>query len=180
MDFAILQLRNKDKTEESSYPEAITHFKPVYPEHTFALLGHPDGKPMQLDPKVHIFDPDSDQGKRRLKEMKQWGRKQGKKSAYDNILDKNKVLFDCWVQHGASGSPGIEMGSDGEPVCSLMLIHGYPNFVFDDKHKRKEEDHPFMIEQGVTMQAIAATLNLMGSDAKATKREIFADNFFEC
>ncbi|OWF35967.1 hypothetical protein KP79_PYT22389 [Mizuhopecten yessoensis] len=177
MDFAILQLRNKDNNEESSYPKAITRFKPVYPEQTFALLGHPDRKPMQLDPKVHIFDPKSDQGKRRLEKMKKWGRKKGKKSAYEKILDERKVLFDCWVQHGASGSPGIEMGSDGEPVCSLMLIHGYPNFVFDDEYKRKEKDHPYMIEQGVTMQAIATQLNGMGSDARKMKQEIFADVF---
>ncbi|OWF50502.1 hypothetical protein KP79_PYT00857 [Mizuhopecten yessoensis] len=178
MDFAILQLRNKDKTEDSSYPKAITHFKPVYPDQTFALLSHHHGKPLQLEPKVHIFDTKSDQGKRRLEEMKQWGRKQGKKSAYENILDKNKVLFDCWTRYGGSGSPGIEMGLDGEPVCSLMLLRGFPDFVYSEGYHSKKEYHPYMVEQGVTMEAIAAALNRMGSEEKALKREIFGDNAF--
>ncbi|XP_033758811.1 uncharacterized protein LOC117341087 isoform X2 [Pecten maximus] len=178
MDFAVLQLRVKDKTTGACYPEGIKRFKHASPKNTFALLGHPDGKPMQWDPNVRILE--SNEGEKRLKEMKTyWSSKPiGQKWGYPDSREERNVLFDCWVQHGASGSPGIEMASDGEPACSLMLIHGYPDFVFDkEKYQVVSDDHPYMIEQGVTMEAIANKLSKLGKAHKKVKEEIFADNF---
>ncbi|XP_021339862.1 uncharacterized protein LOC110441084 [Mizuhopecten yessoensis] len=171
LDFAILELQ----PGQSAIPQPIRKFgKPDYSQ-SFALLGHP-GKPkseiMQFDSDIELFDLNADKNSSRRGYMIA---NDQVKTGYEEIRDQGKVLFDCWVQHGASGSPGIVMGNaDEEPICTLMLVRGFPSQAFSEN---VDVPHEQMIEQGVTMEAIANKTNSLGESAKRLKIDIFGKNF---
>ncbi|XP_021339880.1 uncharacterized protein LOC110441101 [Mizuhopecten yessoensis] len=171
LDFAILELQ----PGQSAIPQPIRKFgKPDYSQ-SFALLGHP-GKPkseiMQFDSDIELFDLNAGKNSNRRGYMIA---NDQEKSGYKGIRDQGKVLFDCWVQRGASGSPGIVMGNDDEePICTLMLVRGFPSQAFSEN---VDVPHEQMIEQGVTMEAIANKTNSLGESAKRLKIDIFGENF---
>ncbi|OWF42857.1 hypothetical protein KP79_PYT01999 [Mizuhopecten yessoensis] len=168
LDFAFLEL----KPVAFEIPKPITKFGKPDNSQLFALLGHP-AKPkseiMQFDSNIKLFDlKNSERREYMIKDDKE-------KSGYEGIRDEGKVLFDCWVQRGASGSPGIVMGNDDEePICTLMLVRGFPKQAFPENG---DFPHEKMIEQGVTMEAIAKKICSMGKSAKILKIDIFGDHF---
>ncbi|OWF47904.1 uncharacterized protein LOC110453769 [Mizuhopecten yessoensis] len=171
LDFAILEL----DSGESEIPQPIRKFgKPDYKQ-VFALLGHPtkpNSEIMQFDSNIELFDLDADKNSNRRGYMIA---NDEVKPGYEGIWDKGKVLFDCWVQHAASGSPGIVMGNnDEEPICTLMLARGFPVQAFSEGVNTQHEE---MIEQGVTMEEIANKINSLGNSAKRLKIDIFGENF---
>ncbi|XP_033759253.1 uncharacterized protein LOC117341487 isoform X2 [Pecten maximus] len=172
LDYAILEL-NQAHTDESDLeiPEPIRKFQKIHYEELFAMLGFPQANNgiMQFDSDIMLFDLAVNSDRRNL--MIENGEA---KPEYTGICDEEKVLFDCWVQWGASGSPGIVMGNDGkEPVCTLMLLRGYPNEISSGARVPREE----MIEQGIKMETIADELSRNGESGQDLKKDIFGDCF---
>ncbi|XP_060063731.1 uncharacterized protein LOC132544176 [Ylistrum balloti] len=171
-DIAILQL--KDNSEP--FPDPIRRFGKIDYHESFALLGFPckpNNEIMQFDSDIKLFNLDSDAKEDRVRREKML-KDDIVQDGYEGIDNKEKVLFDCWVQHGASGSPGIVMSEDVEPVCTLMLIRGYPTYAFSGNISVPYEE---MIEQGVKMEAIANLLGRGGKRYKELRNEIFGDSF---
>ncbi|XP_021371314.1 uncharacterized protein LOC110461906 isoform X2 [Mizuhopecten yessoensis] len=171
LDFALLEL----KPASFEIPKPLAKFRKPDNSQLFALLGHP-AKPnseiMQFDSNIELFDLDADENSNRRGYMMKDDKEN---SGYEGIRDKRKVLFDCWVQHGASGSPGIVMRNDDEePICTLMLVRGFPEQAFSEN---SDIPHDKMIEQGVTMEAIAKKIDSMGKSAKSLKIDIFGEHF---
>ncbi|XP_069115263.1 uncharacterized protein [Argopecten irradians] len=171
LDYAILKLKPRE-THQLQIPKPFTRFKKIYDEQ-FSLFGFPekpDDKIMQFDSDIVLFNLYADDNaSRRGYMMEDNG---NVKRGYAGIGDEGKVLFDCWVQHGASGAPGIVVGKDfEEPVCTLMLLCGFPVHAFQGVNVPKNE----MIEQGITMEHIAKDIGRR--NGKELKRKIFGDCF---
>ncbi|XP_069115264.1 uncharacterized protein [Argopecten irradians] len=173
LDYAILKLKPRTM-HQLEIPKPFTKFQKIHYDELFSLLGFPqipNDQIMQFDSDIVLFDLYAkDNANRRGYMMEDNGKA---KQGYKGIRGEGKVLFDCWVQHGASGAPGIVVGKNfEEPVCTLMLSRGFPVYAFT---KGVNVPRNEMIEQGITMEHIAKDIGR--KSGKELKRKIFGNCF---
>ena len=174
LDTAILELRFK---EDIPYPPPIVRFEELKKDHPVYLIGHPNGGPMMDDPIIYFYDYSEED----VRKSKEWAKTNGisHENDYKGIDNQQKTLFKCTFQHGASGAPGIMVMPDhDEPICVLMLLKGYPEFIFlKDKSFSDEEKGKFLIvEQGVLLKSIEDDMNVDSEQLSTPmlKNEIFS------
>ncbi|CAC5401538.1 unnamed protein product [Mytilus coruscus] len=153
-----LWIKNRNFFIEFEY---LKHYQKQNPEHIFYFLDmvyeneeqdtaileleterHPNGEPLMEDPKIELYQYYKDEVNSAIKAacaiFKHYG------SHYEGIDDQQKCLFHCASQHGASGALGVIVTPHcDEPVGVLMLLMGFPGFIysqnlsFSDEVKKK-------------------------------------------
>ncbi|KAK3589912.1 hypothetical protein CHS0354_034927 [Potamilus streckersoni] len=105
---------------------------------------------------------------------KRWSLSQAGVDGFVGIDDLHRVLLHCSFGKGASGSPGFWIRpNNGQSYVVLMLVRGYPDWYYDDKHPAATKagfplNH--LVEQGVSMESI---YNDMKNNAPGLWEDIF-------
>ncbi|XP_033732676.1 uncharacterized protein LOC117322056 [Pecten maximus] len=152
IDVVILQIRVESDTS-NKLPRPIETFGPVQENMKGEMIGHPNGEPQRTDRNIERYVLSQDM----YEKAKQWSIDGYRENGYEGIQKKGTILFHCGFTHGASGSPGVYTDTTKND-CEVIwiLLEGYPGFYY--KRLRSEEkaiiDNNFLIEQGITMQAI--------------------------
>lgn len=136
---------------------------------TFIGYGHPGHNFKTFEPKVNVLDWKS----RRVENSVAWIRNNrvqlknilqftGKPvewvdCAYSVLQNEGIVGLNCFMQHGASGAPGIGMTTHGLAL-SVMLQGGLPKFFMDIGHFAEQIPLEQRIEYGITMDIIRQNL----------------------
>ena len=93
----------------------------------------------------------------------------------ENKLDNRaRLLFHTSLGKGGSGSPGVVQRADGSVTVVTMLLHGYPDWYYNDNCRDLLEhwDKRLCVEQGALMSSI---YNQMKEDNLALSDDIFQD-----
>ncbi|XP_061181706.1 LOW QUALITY PROTEIN: uncharacterized protein LOC133190214 [Saccostrea echinata] len=132
---------------------------------TFIGFGHPGHNYKAFEPKVTVLHRSS----KRVQNSVEWVQKHhvdlknilqlnGKPvewvdNAYSILDNEGMVGLNCFMQHGASGAPGITMTNRGLAV-GVMLQGGLPRFFMDIGHYIDQIPLEQRIEYGITMDII--------------------------
>ncbi|XP_053375266.1 antiviral innate immune response receptor RIG-I-like isoform X2 [Mercenaria mercenaria] len=144
LDVAVLELANSDSTlppkmQLSKDDVDILNVKEV----SLIGYGHPGKSYIKhLDPRCKLISAQS----HRFLEAHTWldqnityiknaVSKLGQDPAivdkgYGCYADNNKIIFDCFMQQGASGSPALTYNNYGQVKVAGILTHGLPEFYF--------------------------------------------------
>lgn len=73
-----------------------------------------------------------------------------------SMQNKDRWLLNCQSRKGASGAPGVAV-VDEEPVVLTMLLHGYPNWYYNEKCKDLKKAWPeqLLVQQGTNFRSVA-------------------------
>ncbi|XP_062581687.1 uncharacterized protein LOC134243453 [Saccostrea cucullata] len=152
---------------------------------TFIGFGHPGHNYKAFEPKVTVLH----RGSKRVQNSVEWVRKHhvdlknilqlnGKPvewvdNAYSMLENEGVVGLNCFMQHGASGAPGITMTNRGLAVA-VMLQGGLPKFFMDIGHYIDQIPLEQRIEYGITMDIICRDLF---QHVPELCKDIFGPNF---
>lgn len=167
LDVAVIEL----KRGTSNFPPAFHTFSKALPNKTFTLVGHPFGEVKQLNETEGLCEI-NEQNRRALVD---WSRHTAGIDGFAGIEVRERILFHCSFEKGASGSPGVAV-VDGRAVVVTMLLHGYPDWVYDpacDPAVKNQATNDRRIEQGVNMLEL---YNTMHAEDKDLCNAIFGTN----
>lgn len=158
-------------TDPSSLPPPFTEFGLPTVDSIVTLIGfgHPNHIYKTFEPKVRVLDWKS----KRVEKSVEWVRSNyvqiknilqftGKPVewvdiAYSILQSEGIVGLNCFMQHGASGAPGIAMTDRGLALV-VMLQGGLPKFFNDIGHFAEQIPLEQRIEYGITMDIIRQDL----------------------
>ncbi|XP_078316795.1 uncharacterized protein LOC111119416 isoform X4 [Crassostrea virginica] len=167
-DVCIMKLLD---TDPSSLPPPFTEFGLPTVDSIVTLIGfgHPNHIYKTFEPKVRVLDWKS----KRVEKSVEWVRSNyvqiknilqftGKPVewvdiAYSILQSEGIVGLNCFMQHGASGAPGIAMTTRGLALV-VMLQGGLPKFFNDIGHYAEQIPLEQRIEYGITMDIIRQDL----------------------
>lgn len=136
---------------------------------TFIGFGHPGHDYKTFEPKVRVLDWNSSRVQHsiawvqhhsmELKNILQFNGKpvEWVDNAYSILGNEGIVGLNCFMQHGASGAPGIAMTNRGLALA-VMLQGGLPKFFMDIGHFTEQIPLEQRIEYGITMDVIRLDL----------------------
>lgn len=142
------------KGEVQGFPPPIPMISKLNKDNNVYLISHNNGEPQTLDPKIEFYTLKDDDVKRSIKWAKEMRIDLGR--GYTDAYDNQKVLFHCAVSHGASGALGVMVDQHLDmPQGVLMVIRGYPDFLYGNQSFSDEEKARFLIvEQGVLLSSV--------------------------
>lgn len=156
LDVIILQLSEENK---KSFPPPISMISEIHKGSLLYIISHPNGLPQMSDPKIELYQLKKDD----VKNSKEWAASKGIEiqNEYSDIENKEKILFHCASKHGASGALGIMVDKrSNEPHGVLMLLRGYPNFLYENISFTDADKTNFLIvEQGVLLSSVYDDMN---------------------
>lgn len=151
LDVIILQLSGE---HNKSFPPPISMISEIHKDSLVYIISHPNGLPQMSDPKIQLYELKKDD----VKNSKEWAASKGidVRNEYSDIENKDKILFHCASKHGASGALGIMVDKrSNEPHGVLMLLRGYPNFLYENISFTDADKTNFLIvEQGVLLSSV--------------------------
>ncbi|CAG2239822.1 unnamed protein product [Mytilus edulis] len=151
LDVIILQLSGE---HNKSFPPPISMISEIHKDSLLYIISHPNGLPQMSDPKIELYQLKKDD----VKNSKEWAASKGIEiqNEYSDIENKDKILFHCASKHGASGALGIMVDKrSNEPHGVLMLLRGYPNFLYENISFTDADKTNFLIvEQGVLLSSV--------------------------
>lgn len=151
LDVIILQLSEE---KNKKFPPPISMISEIQNDSLLYIISHPNGLPQMSDPKIELYKLQKDD----VKNSKEWAASKGidVQNEYSDIENKDKILFHCASKHGASGALGIMVDKrSNEPHSVLMLLRGYPNFLYENISFTDADKTNFLIvEQGVLLSSV--------------------------
>lgn len=155
LDTTILEM----KSEGEEFPPPIPMISGLKEKNSVYIISHNKGLPQTLDPKIEFYKLNPDDVPNSL----EWARKMGIhiEREYENIEDTSKVLFHCISSKGASGALGVMIDQElNVPQGVLMLLRGYPDFLYGNQSFSDEDKSNFLIvEQGVLLSSVYSDMN---------------------
>jgi hypothetical protein len=153
-------------------PPNFTNFGIPKLDRSFTLITHSKGDPKAFDKvnkMVDINDPKTIEDIEKLRQQsREYVSRNNKDPSvhtcdtrpYNTLDNKDRLLFHCASGKGASGSPGVQVTSDGKVVVVTMLLHGYPDWYYDEKCKTLKNDWQkvYTVEQGVNFASVYTTI----------------------
>lgn len=73
-----------------------------------------------------------------------------------SMQNKDRWLLNCQSRKGASGAPGVAV-VDEKPVVLTMLLHGYPNWYYNEKCQNLIQPwhEQLLVQQGTNFRSVA-------------------------
>ncbi|XP_053391534.1 uncharacterized protein LOC128554301, partial [Mercenaria mercenaria] len=156
LDVAVLEIQNPlfNLPKKLNLRKAATDATHVY----LIGYGHPGEPNKCLDPKCPIVSPNS----KRLQEALAHRSELEKMGLSPSLVDKeyqkyfrsSKIVFDCFMEHGASGAPALAYNNQSVEVVGI-LTHGLPELYFNlPEHMKRQFPRSLRLEGGAKMQDI--------------------------
>lgn len=166
-DCIVLEIQMTNEAGDR-FPPPFTVFSIPHLDKSFRFLSHPDARQMCTEKVTTILDPQGEQTKRDIEAVRQMSTELLQSNSInqtvfklecgdDNKLDNpERFLFHTTFSHGASGSPGVVVRSDGKVAVVTMLLHGYPDWYYNEKCENIKQywDKSYCVEQGALMACI--------------------------
>ena len=172
-DTAVLELR--DNRVDNPLPPPFELLNAQYTVTDFTLIGH-NGAAMVYNEVDQVVDRDSETTCNDIQWIKDYSLETTgfnyELLPHNVVLNDQRILFHCKLNHGASGSPGIVV-LDDRVVVVTMLLCGYPDWYYSpDVDQRTRTDWPeqYCIEQGVDMFSVSKTMS-------SSKPDLYTDIF---
>ncbi|KAK3589904.1 hypothetical protein CHS0354_034917 [Potamilus streckersoni] len=150
LDTVILKL----KPDAKMYPPPFTNFSPLSEQtHQGYFIGHPRADIKRTDRFKSVTLTRQD-----IHAAKIWSQHQAGVDGFVGIDDPGRVLLHCSFGKGASGAPGFWIcPNDGQAYVVMMLVRGYPDWYYDDKHPAAMKvgvPSNHLVEQDVPMESM--------------------------
>ncbi|XP_063424031.1 uncharacterized protein LOC134707859 [Mytilus trossulus] len=151
LDVAILELKEES---DKPFPPSISMISKIKKNNPIYIISHLAGLPQTTDPRIELYPLQKD----KVKKSKEWAASKGidAENAYYDIDNADKILFHCASGPGASGALGIMVDKSlDEPYSVLMLLRGYPSFLYGELSFSDTDKENFLIvEQGVLLSSV--------------------------
>lgn len=158
-DTAVLELDNN--TLGAAIPPPFTFFSLPRLNHRFSLIGHSEGKRMQINHVDKFIDANNTETQQNIISVKQLSLQlTGKDYEFQPhhiLTNPNRFLFHCKFSKGASGSPGLVVLEDGRVVVVTMLLCGLPDWYYDNSVPNDLKNNwpkEYCVEQGVNFKSV--------------------------
>ncbi|XP_053380815.1 uncharacterized protein LOC128548982 [Mercenaria mercenaria] len=185
LDVAVLEVTNP-----SNLPMKLNLCKAESGVTNVSLIGygHPGQIKKCLDPKCEIVHPNS----HRILSAQAWLQQNinyfksalhgiGRNSAlvdkgYQGYDQSSKLIFDCYMEHGASGAPALTNDNERSVQVVGILTHGLPDFYFSLPELMKPQfPRNYRLEVGAKMKEI---FNWINSQSREIAKDLFGEGVY--
>ncbi|XP_052093766.1 uncharacterized protein LOC127729876 isoform X1 [Mytilus californianus] len=151
LDVVILELKEE---RDKPFPPSISMISKIKKNNPVYIISHLAGLSQTADPRIELYQLKKDE----VEKSKEWAASKGinVENEYCDIANTDKILFHCASGPGASGALGIMVDKRlDEPYGVLMLLRGYPNFLYEELSFSDTDKENFLtVEQGVLLSSV--------------------------